>query len=142
MRFEFAQSGRCLQRQLVGIRALEFADAAVVNNHRRQFVVVREFHQYVFSCRRLAFWCLANNGQFLLFEQDLLQLLWRAQVKRPTSQFMCFGLEFGHLFREFAALSLQHLAVDEHAGLFHVQQHRNERLLDFFVDLFEWRYVA
>ena len=65
---------RNLQRQLVGIGALQFADAAVIEDDSRQVIVVRKFDEHVFGRRRLAFGCLANDRQLELFEQNLLQL--------------------------------------------------------------------
>ena len=65
-----------------------------------------------------------------------MQLLGRAKVERAARKFMRFRFELSHLLAELAALLGQHLAIDEYAGFFHVQQHRHEGLLDLFVDLF------
>ena len=37
--------------------------------------------------------------------------------------------------REFVALRAQHLPVEQHAVLFHAQQHRHERLLALFIEV-------
>ena len=38
-----------------------------------------------------------------------------------------------HLFRELAALRVEHFAVDQYAGFFHLKQDRNQWLFNFLV---------
>ena len=48
---------------------------------------------------------------------------------------MRLRFEFLHLLRQLGALLVEHLAVDAHTGLFHVQQNGHERLLDIGIHL-------
>jgi hypothetical protein len=71
-------AARCLgnlQRQLVGVGALELAHAAIVDDHTRQLIVVGKLGKHVLGCRRLALRRLADDRELLLLEQNLLQLL-------------------------------------------------------------------
>jgi hypothetical protein len=65
-----------LQWQLVGVGALEFADAAVIDNDGRQLVIVGQLGKDVLCRRWLPLGRLPDDRQFELFEKNLLQLLW------------------------------------------------------------------
>ena len=125
---------RDLQRQLVRVGAFQLADAAVVDDDAGQVVLDRELDENVLRRRRLALGGLAYDGQFELVEEDFLQLLRRAQVERATRELVCPGLQLRHGRGQFPALLREHLAIDQDAGLFHVEEHRHERLLDRGVD--------
>ena len=43
-------------------------------------------------------------------------------------------LQFEQLLRQLVALLPEHCRVDQHARVFHVEQHRHQRLLDFLVE--------
>ena len=104
-----------------------------------------QLDEHVLRRRRLAFWGLAYDGQLLLLEQDLLQLLWRTEIERSTGDIVRPGLELGHFLAELGALLSQHLSIHEYAALFHIEEHSHERLLDRLVyvsqrrDLFQLR---
>ncbi len=134
-RMHAARERRDLQRQLVRVGALQLADAAVVDDDTRQFVVFRKLDEHVFRGRWLPLRCLANDRQPQLVEQDLLELLGRAEVERAAREFMGRLFELRHPVREFAALAGKHVAIDQHTGFFHVEEDRNQRLLDVDIDV-------
>ena len=131
---------RNLQRQLVGVGALQLTDAPVLKDDTGQVVVVREFLEDVFCRRWLTLGRLVKDGQSEFPEQNFLQLLRAAEVEWSTGVLVRQRFQRSHRFRECAALLFQHAAIEQYTGFFHAEEDGNQRLLDIFVDgLKRWR---
>jgi len=78
---------------------------------------------------RLAGRSLAPHRQLQPLEQDLLQLLRGFDVEFVAGFAVRLQQQLLQLARELAALRAQPLPIDEHAVMFHGEQHRHQRLL-------------
>ena len=121
--------------QLLGVGRAQLREAAVLQDDARQRIACSASSSSTFfGGGGLAGARFLPHRQALLVEQDFLQLLRRIEVERLAGRLVGLDLELGEALRDFAALLLQQLAVDEHAAVLHLEQHRHERLLDLLVD--------
>ena len=67
----------------------------------------------------------------------MLQLLRRSEIERSSGELVCDLLNLENRCRELCALSLEHVAIDQNAGFFHRKEHRDQRLLDVFIKVFQ-----
>ncbi len=128
--------------QLVRVGRLELREAAVFENQLRQPIRFSQLFEHVLGRRGLPGGRLAQHRQLHLLEQDVAQLLRRIQIERSAGLLVRIGQDLHQAFRQLGALHAQHLAVQQHAVMFHAQQHRDQRLLDFFVQFRQRRYAA
>ncbi len=117
--------------QLVGVGALELAQAAVLHQYLRQRVAL--FGQLVeHRLRRgwLAFGGLAQHRHAQLVVENRAQLLGRAEVELLTGQLIGALLQLGHLHPQLTALHLQQRSIDQRPLALDLGQHRHQRHLD------------
>ncbi len=88
-------------RQLVRIRRFQFAEAAVLKNQLRQFVIFRQFLENVFSCGGLSLGRFADDRQVQFFKQHLLNLPWRGDIKGNARRRVRFLLYLCNAFSQF-----------------------------------------
>ena len=100
-------------------------------------VALGELLEHVLGGRRLPGRRLAHHRQLHLLEQDVAELLGRIEVERRAGFLVRLAEHFHEPLGEFSALRAQHLPVEQHAVLFHAQQHRHQRLFAFFVQRLE-----
>ena len=72
-------------------------------------------------------------------EQDLAELLRRAEVERLAGELVGLLLEREHALAELAALLREHAGVDQHAVALHAEQDLAHRHLDLAIDAVELR---
>jgi hypothetical protein len=110
-------------RQLVGIRALELGQRAVVEYQLRQRIIERQFLQHVFIGGRLPARRFLQDRQLVLFEQDLLNLPRRIEIECNSGQRSRPRFQLEHALAQLRAVRFQQRAVDENAVPFHLKQH-------------------
>ena len=111
-------------RQLVGVGGLQLGQPAVLQQHLRQRVVLRQLAQHFLVRRRRAAGGLAYHRQLHAAEQDLPQLLGRIQVEGLSSQLIGLLLEQQHFLAQLVALASQLGGIDLDAVAFDRGQHR------------------
>jgi hypothetical protein len=79
------------------------------------------------------------DRQAELPEQDLLQLFGGVEVEARARGRVRLALELDEPPGDLVALPAQHVRVDQHAQVLHVEQHRDERLLYLLVQRAEPR---
>ena len=122
-------------RQLVGVGALELGERAVLEQPGRQRIVGGELLQLGLVGRRRAGRRAPADRQAELAEQDLADLLRRAEVERLAGELVGLRFERQHALGELAALRRQQLGVDQHAGALDARQQAGDRHLDAPVDV-------
>ncbi len=70
-----------------------------------------------------------------LAEQNVADLLRRADIDRLAGKLVDLGFEAGGFLREFAGQPRQHLAVDRNAAPLHIGEHAQQRPLQRLVDV-------
>ncbi len=126
-------------RQLVGVRRLELRQRAMLEQDLRQRIVGREFLQHLLVGRRLPGRGLLHDRQAHLLEQDLAQLLGRAQVERLPGQLVRLLLQRDDALAQLAALAREQRGVDQDAVALHAEQHLAHGHLELRVDVVELR---
>ena len=121
-------------RQLVGVGALEFGQAAVFEQQLGQRVVERQFGEHFLVGRRRAGRGFLLDRQAQFFEQDVGQLLGRGEVEGLAGQFVGLRFEGHDLPAHFVALAGQLLAVDQDAGALHLPDDLAGRHFDIVID--------
>ena len=101
---------------------------------RGQREVERQLLEHALVGGRRAAGGLLDDGQAQLAEQDLADLLRRAEVERLAGDLVGLVLEREHAFRQHARLVGQPRAVDQHAMALDAAQHLARRHLDVLVD--------
>ena len=130
-----------LLRELIGVGGLELGERAVLEHDPGKRVARGELFQHVFGGRGLAGRGLAPHRQLQPLEQDLLQLLRGLDVEFVAGLAVRLQQQLLQLVRELAALRAQPLSIDEHAVMFHGEQHRHQRLLAFQVQARQRRHT-
>ena len=120
-------------RQLVGVGAAQLGQAAVLQDHPRQLVLLGNRLQRLFIGAGLALGGLHHRRQLQLIEQHRLQLLGRIQVEAAPGQLGGLLLRGQHARGQVLALPAQFVGVDPHAIGFDAGQHRHQRHLDVAV---------
>ena len=124
-----------LAHQGIGVGALELGDLAVLHDLDRQRMALRrQVLEDADVGRPRAVLVAPAARQVLLVEQDLAQLLGRADVERPAGELVELLLELEHALLELGRELAQLRRVDLDAGLLHAEQHRDQRPLDGLVD--------
>ena len=111
------------QRQLVGVGRLQLRQRAVLEQDLRQRIVGGELLQHFLVGGRRAGRRLLQHGQLHPLEQDLADLLRRAEVERLPGELVRLLLERHHALAELAALRAEQRRVDQHAVALHAEQH-------------------
>ncbi|KAG1551332.1 hypothetical protein G6F50_013189 [Rhizopus delemar] len=120
-------------RQLVGVGTAQLGQAAVLQDHPRQLVLLGNRLQRLFIGAGLALGGLHHRRQLQLIEQHRLQLLGRIQVEAAPGQLGGLLLRGQHARGQVLALPAQFVGVDPHAIGFDAGQHRHQRHLDVAV---------
>jgi hypothetical protein len=121
--------------QGVGVGRFQLGELAPVDDLARQLVAFGgKIFQQLRRGRPLAGLGLRAARQAHLAEQDVTELLRRADVDALADQAVDFLLQAGSALRQFAGEPRQNLAVDRDAALFHPGQHRHQRPLQPFID--------
>ncbi len=110
-------------RQLLGVGALEFGQAAVVENDARQRVIFGQLFQHFLVGGRGTGGGLFLHRQLQAVEQDFADLLGAAQIESAAGQLECLRFQGLHLGAQLAALRPQQIAVYQHAGTLDALQH-------------------
>ena len=132
-------AGVALRGQLVRVRGLELRQPAVPHDESGQLELERKLFQHVLGGRWLARRGAPLHRQRELAEQHILELLGRIEVEaRPGGGVRCL-LEGEQTLRDLEALQAQHVRVDQHAAVLHLEQHAEQRPLDVLVHGFEPR---
>jgi hypothetical protein len=97
-------------------------------------MVERQLRKDVLVGGRVAGGGLLLHRQLLAVEQDLADLLRRAEVERAAGDLESLLLLLHDLQAELVALALELRRVEQHAVSFHALQHRQHRHLDVLVD--------
>ena len=69
-----------------------------------------------------------------LAEENVAELLGRADVERLAGAFVDFGFQPLHPLREFVGQPAQEIGIDDDAGLLHFGQHADQRTFQGFID--------
>src|SRR3954464_12084973 len=85
----------------------------------------------------LAFSVLHRDGKVQLVEENVAQLLRRIDVELDTGFFVNVASLRGTFALKTATHVVQHVAVNLHARFFHAGEDRNERKINFLVNLEE-----
>ena len=101
--------------QLVGVGALELGQAAVLQQLGRQRVVFGQLFQHLFVGAARAGGGLLDHRHAQLVEEDLAQLLGRAQVEGLAGDLVGLLLQRVDALAHFVALFGQGGRVDQHA---------------------------
>jgi hypothetical protein len=109
-------------RQLVGVGRLQFRQATVFQQDLRQRIVFGELLQHFFVGGRRAAGCLLDHRELQLLEEDLPDLLRRAEVEFAAGEQIGFRLQFDQASRDLSALHPQFLAIDQYAIALHLAQ--------------------
>jgi hypothetical protein len=126
-------------RQLVGVGRLELRERAVLEQHLGQRMVRRELLQHLLVGGGLPGRGLPRDRELHALEQDLAELLGRAQVERAAGELVGLLLEREHALAERPALAAQQIRVDQHAVALHPEQDLAHRHLELAVDARELR---
>ncbi len=130
-----ASVGVDLVLQGVGVSRLQLLDLPPVEHARGQVVaLVGQRLQHLRVGRIGARLALALALQAHLVEQDLAQLLGRADGEALAGQLVDPLLQLRHTLAEVAAHLLQHRRIDLDPGALHIGQHLGERALQRLVD--------
>ena len=122
-------------RQRVGVGRFQLGELAPVEDARRQLVaLLGEILEHARRGRPGAGRGLLAARQAHLAEQDVAELLGRAEVERRADQLLHLGLDPRHALGEFARQAREHVAVDRHAALLHPRQRQDHRPLERLVD--------
>ena len=121
-------------RQLVGVGRLELGERAVLEDQPRQRMVERQLGERILVGRGLPRRRLLLHRQLLPLEQDLLDLLGRAEVEGLAGRGVGLLFFLQDLLAELVALRLELRPVEQHAVALHAEQHRQRRHLDRAVD--------
>ncbi len=97
-------------------------------------MVERELGQHFFVGRGLAGGRFLAHRQLLPVEQDLADLLGRAEVEGLSRRLVGLLLGRHHLLAELVALRLELRGVERDAVPFHAEEHGQDRQFDFLVD--------
>src|SRR3954464_10385610 len=97
-------------------------------------MVERELGQRILVGRGLPRRRFLLHGQLLALEQDLLDLLRRAEIEWLSRRLESLLLEREDLFAELLALRVELRAVDEYAVSLDAEEHRHQRQFDLVVD--------
>ena len=128
-------------RQLVGVGALEFRQAAMLQNFGRQRIVFGQLFQHLFVGTGRTAWRFFDHRQTQFGEKNLADLLGRAEVERLTRQLVRFTFQLQNARAQLAALFGQHGRIDQHAvaldaverfAAFHFQLVDEKQLRVFF----------
>ncbi len=111
-------------RQLVRVSGLQLGQPAVLQQHLRQRVVLRQLAQHFLVGRWRAAGGLAHHRQLHAAEQDLAQLLGRIQVEGLPCQFIGLLLELQHFLAQLVALAAEFRRIDLDAVALDRGQHR------------------
>ena len=114
VRVHTACARQCKLGQLVGVSALEFCQAAVLQNLGRQREIFRQLFQHFFigagrACRRFF-----DDRQTELGKENVANLLGRTQVERLARQRVCLHFQLHHALAQLMALGCQHRRIDQH----------------------------
>ena len=122
-------------RQRVGIGRLELGELAPVEDAGGQFVALfGEVLEHPRRGRPGAGRGLLGPRQAHLAEQDVAELLGRAEVERRADDLLHLGLDPRHPLRELARQARKHFAVDRDAAPLHARERHDERALQRLVD--------
>ena len=123
-------------RQQVGIGRLELGELAPVEDAGGKLVAAGgKLVEHVGAGRPGAGLGLLAAGQAELAEQDVAELLGRADVEALAGELVDLVLEPAELLGELAGQARQRLAVDLDAALLHPRQHRHQRPLQRLVEV-------
>ena len=121
--------------QRVGIGRLQLGDLPPFDDPARQLVaLLGEVLEGGGRGRPLARRGLLAAGQLHLSEQDVPELLGRADIERLAGELMDLGLEPGGALGEFAGEACQDLPVDGDPACLHAGQDRRQGSLQAFID--------
>src|SRR5690242_4115587 len=109
----------------------------MLENEPWQRMVERQLGERILVRRGLAGRRLFLDRQLLALEQDLLDLLRRAEVERLPRRLEGLLLQSEDLLAELMALRLELRAVEQHAVALHREEHRHKRQFDLVVDVSE-----
>ena len=122
--------------QGVGVGAFQFGELAPVEHSRRQVVALSgQVFQHVGAGRPgagLAGLLAARQAHFV--EQNLTQLLWRADRKSTPGEPINLVFQRAHPLGKVGGERLQPVAVNQHAARLHLRQHRQQRPVELLVN--------
>ena len=122
-------------RQRVGVGRFQLGDLPPFEDAAREFLaLLGEVVEHARGGRPGAGRGLLAAGQAHLAEQDVAELLRRAEVERRADDLEDLVLEPRHALREVAGEPREHVAVDRDAAPLHPRQHGNKRPLQRLVD--------
>ena len=101
--------------QLVGVGALQFGQAAVLQQLGGQRVVFRQLLQHLFVGAAGAGGGLLHHGHAELVEEDFAQLFGAAQVEGLAGDLVGLGFQLQDALAQLVALRCQRRCVDQHA---------------------------
>ena len=127
-------------RQLVAVGRLQLRQCAVLQQGLGQRIVLGQLVEHLLVGARRAAGGLLHCRKTQLAEQDLANLLRAAQVERLTGERVRLRFEFDDPAPQLGALCHQPIAIDQHAGALHVEQHLADRHLDPLVDVAQLRH--
>ena len=127
-------------RQLVGVGAAQLGQAAVLEDHARQFVLVGDRLQRLLVRRRLRrSGVFTSAGSFSSSNSSAHTCLGESRLKvRPASS-VALLLRGEHALAEVGRLPAQFVGVDQHAVGLDALEHRHQRHLDLAVDALQRR---
>jgi hypothetical protein len=108
----------------------------------RQRVILGELLQHFFVGGRRAARRLLHDRQLQLLEEDLADLLRRAEIEFAAGQLVRLPFELDEPRRDLVALRVQQRVVDQHAGALHLAQHQRHRHLDLAIHALEARFAC
>ena len=127
--------GMDVARKRVGIGGFELGQLPPVDDLARQLMAHGgQVLEHLGRGRPLPGLGLRAARQAHLAEQDVAQLLGRADIEAFAGQFLDFRFQRRGALRQFARQPRQDLPVDADAALFHAHQHRGQRTLQPFID--------
>ena len=127
-------------RQLVAVGRLELRQRAVLQQRLGQRIVLGQLVEHLLVGAGRAAGRLLDRRQAELAEQDLADLLGAAEIEWLTGERMRLCFQFGDPAAQFGTLRDQPLAVDQHAGAFHVEQDLADRQFDVLVHMAQRRH--
>ena len=121
-------------RQLVGVGRFELGEAAMLQNYLGQRVIQRQFLQHVFIGAGRAAGRFFGRLDAEFAEENLLQLLGRAEIERLFGDVVGLFFQLHQLHGNFIALAVEHVRVNQHAIALYGEQNLRNRHLDLRVD--------
>ncbi len=122
--------------QLVGVGGLELGQSPVLQDEPRQLVtLLGQLLQHRLGGRRRALGRLGDHRQALLLEEDLADLLGRAQVEPAPGLVVGRLLQLDACARPGPRSGGEQRGVDAHPVALHAREHRDQGHLDLPVEI-------